>query len=220
MGVFVKYSSNMQLVLKTLDNKVIQVDVGEDENIRNIVDQIKDKWGAENTYKMIYAGKVLKEGNYLSDYRVTGSLPIIVLVTRPNSQNIVASKRSSRPVRIAPSEDEASLKNRSRGYALAHQTRPVYNDCPITDSDFSSALQLIMKCNYLFQEDVGKISREDMLVAVHKKFKDDDPEEAPVKEMIMKKLEEVLTAGPNEAQFNAFLTLGFCWCQTFQPNKD
>ena len=209
----------MQLVLKTLDNKVIEVDVGEDETIRNIVDQIKDKWGAESNYKMIYAGKVLKEGNSLREYGVTGCLPIIVLVTTPTTQNITI-KRNSNPVRVAPSEDEAALKKRSRQYVLAHQTRPVYNDCAITDSDFSSALQLMMKCNYLFQEDVEKISRADMLVAVNKKFQDDDPEEAPVKEMIIQKLEEVVTAGPNEAQFNAFLTLGFCWCQTFQPKNE
>jgi DNA polymerase elongation subunit (family B) len=63
-----------------------------------------------------------------------------------------------------------------------------------------------MNCNYLFQEDVLKITKEEMITAINKRFKDDDPEEAPVKEMIIEKLEEVLSAGPNEAQFNKFLT--------------
>ena len=77
-----------------------------------------------------------------------------------------------------------------------------------------------MNCNYLFQEDVGKITKEEMIIAINKRFQDDDPEEAPVKEMIIKKLEEVINAGPNEAQFNAFLTLGYCWCQTYGPQRD
>ena len=77
-----------------------------------------------------------------------------------------------------------------------------------------------MNCNYLFQEDVGKITKEEMIIAINKRFQDNDPEEAPVKEMIIEKLEEVLSAGPNEAQFNAFLTLGYCWCQTYEPQRD
>merc|ERR1719481_1910300 len=218
----------MQLVLKTLDNKVIEVDVTEEETVRNILNKIKETWGEENSYRLIYAGKVLKEGCFLSEYGVTGTLPIIVLVTTTICQNRNTAPVRKTPVRPpivritseAPTSDEADLKRQSRKYALARQITPVYNDCAITDSDFSSALMLIMRCNYLFQENVGKITREEMMDAVNKKFRDDDPEETPVKEMIIKKLEEVLSAGPNKAQFNAFLTLGYCWCQTFQPQKD
>jgi len=211
----------MKLLLKTLDNKLVEVDATEDAPVRDIVESIKEQWGKENTYKLIYAGKVLKEGNVLSEYRVTGTLPIIVLVTKPiitkkKCNNLKSSKYTS----IKPENDETALKIRSRHYALARQTKQNYTNCDVTDSDFASTLQLIMKCNYLFQEDVGKISREEMIIAVHRKFKDDDPEEAPVKEMILNKLEEVLSAGPNEAQFNAFLTLGYCWCQTFEPKRE
>jgi hypothetical protein len=58
----------MQLQLKTLDNNLIELEVRDDEPVRNIVEQIKDNWGQENSYKLIYAGKVLKDGNLLSEY--------------------------------------------------------------------------------------------------------------------------------------------------------
>ena len=64
----------MKLLLKTLDNKVIEVDATEDAPVRDIVEHIKEQLGKENTYKLIYAGKVLKEGYVLSsDYGVTGT---------------------------------------------------------------------------------------------------------------------------------------------------
>jgi hypothetical protein len=68
----------MQLLLKTLDNKVIVLEITQEEPVRNIVEQIREKWGQENSYRLIYAGKVIKEGNLLSEYRVTGTLRIIV----------------------------------------------------------------------------------------------------------------------------------------------
>ena len=167
----------MQLLLKTLDNEVIEVDAGEDETVRNILAAVKAVWGREKTYRMICAGKVVKEGT-LRDYGITGSLPIIVLVTKPNNAKTELAKKplNREYARIKPEDEEAALKQTSRQYALARQTKPDYSDCVITDSDFSSALQLIMKCNYLFQEDVGMIPREEMMIAVNKKFKDDDQE--------------------------------------------
>ena len=215
----------MQLLLKTLDNNLIELEITQDEPVRNIVEKIKNKWGQENMYRLIYAGKVLKDGNHLSEYGVTATLPIIVLVTKPlNTERKASYQKSSKYSNIKPEEDDAALKKKSRRYALYRRTKPDFtgsnSNYSVTDSDFSSSLNLIMNCNYLFQEDVGKITKEEMIIAMNKRFQDDDPEEAPVKEMIIKKLEEVINAGPNEAQFNAFLTLGYCWCQTYQPQRD
>ena len=215
----------MQLLLKTLDNKVIELEIIQKEPVRHIVKQIREKWGQENSYRLIYAGKVLKEGNLLSEYGVTGTLPIIVLVTKPiNTERNEASQKSSKYANIKPEENDAALKKKSRQYVLSRKTKQKFtgsnNNYTVTDTDFSSSLNLIMNCNYLFQEDVGKITKEEMIIAINKRFQDNDPEEAPVKEMIIEKLEEVLSAGPNEAQFNAFLTLGYCWCQTYEPQRD
>ena len=93
----------MQLLLKTLDNKIIELDIIQDEPVRNIVKQIRERWGQENSYRLIYAGKVLKEGNLLSEYGVTGTLPIIVLVTKPiNMERNAASQKSSKYANIKP----------------------------------------------------------------------------------------------------------------------
>ena len=179
----------MQLLLKTLDNKVTELEIKQEEPVRNIVKQIREKWGQQNSYRLIYAGKVLKEGNFLSEYGVTGTLPIIVLVTKPiNTERNEASQKSSKYANIKPEENDAALKKKSRQYVLSRKTKQKCtgsnNNYTVTDTDFSSSLNLIMNCNYLFQEDEGKISKDEMIVVNNKRFQDDDPEEAPVKEMM------------------------------------
>ena len=201
----------MQLLLKTVDNKVIELEIKQEEPVRHIVKRLSEKWGQENSYRLIYGGKVIKEGNLLSEYGVTGTLPIIVLVTKPiNTERKEASQKSSKYANIKPKDNDAALKKKSRQYALSRKAKQNFtgsnSNYIVTDTDFSSSLNLIMNCNYLFQENVGKITKAEMIIAVNKRFQDDDPEEAPVKEMIIEKLEEVLSAGPNEAQFNKFLT--------------
>ena len=84
----------MLLSLKTLDNLVTQLDVTQDEPVRNIIEHIKEEWGNENAYRLIYGGKVLKDGNLLSEYGVTGTLPVIVLVTKPkiSTKKVITTK--------------------------------------------------------------------------------------------------------------------------------
>ena len=214
----------MQVTLKTVDNIVVKIDIDPDENVRNIIKKLKDCWGEEKTYKLIYAGKVLRESSLLSDYGVSGTLPIIVLVT--GSKNVAKktnAKNSNSELQQTFKHDEAD-KQRSRRLALARQREEIRKPptLTLTDAEFSSSLQLIMRCNYLFQEDVTKISRDDMISAVNKRFTGDppDPEEDQAKDLILSKLDEVLDAGPNAAQFNSFLALGFCWCQTYHPEGD
>ena len=159
----------MQLLLKTLDNKVIELEITEDEPVRNIVEQMKDKWGQENSYRLIYAGKVLKDGNLLSEYSVTGTLPIIVLVTKPiNTDRKEGCQKSSKYANINPEDNDATLKKKSRQYVLFRKTKQHFiggnSNYTVTDTDFSSSLNLIMNCNYLFQEDVGKITKEEMII--------------------------------------------------------
>eukprot|EP00092_Neocalanus_flemingeri_P014032 GFUD01015138.1.p1 GENE.GFUD01015138.1~~GFUD01015138.1.p1 ORF type:complete len:217 (-),score=64.77 GFUD01015138.1:92-742(-) len=215
----------MQLSFKTLDNKVIELKIAEDEPIGDIINTLKDKWGKENSYRLIYAGKVLKVGSLLSEYSVVGTLPIIVLITKPAylKQNI-EQRKSTKYTNLKAEKDEAALKKNSRQFVLSRLKKSDFealnNNYNITDTDFSSSLSLIMDCKYMFQDDIERITKEEMMLAINTRFVDDDPEEAPVKDMIIEKLEEVVSAGPNKAQFKAFLTLGFCWCQTYLPQRD
>ena len=213
----------MQLSFKTLDNTLIELDAAEDEPIRDIIEKLKDNWGVTNTYRLICAGKVLKDGSILSDYSGIGTLPIIVLITKPAiAKPKYTHNKSSND---SQDQDEAALKNRSKQFALSRRTKYNFNveentnDYNVTEKDFSSSLSLIMNCNYLFQEDIVKITKEEMINTVNTKFSDDDPEEAPLKDMILKNLDEVVTAGPNVGQFKAFISLGFCWCQTYCPQR-
>ena len=61
-----------------------------------------------------------------------------------------------------------------------------------------------MNCKYRFRDG---ITIEEMLFAMDTLMLDDDPEEASLKDMIIKKLEDVVTIGPNKGDVILSLNL-------------
>merc|ERR1739838_1288240 len=91
-------------------------------------------------------------------------------------------RKNSKYANIKPEKDEAALKKKSKQYALSRLTKSQAsfeannNNYNITDTDFSSSLSLIMNCKYMFQDDIEKMSKEEMILAIDTRFKDVDPE--------------------------------------------
>ena len=101
----------MKLNFKTLDNKSFSLNVNEDENlVEDLISRIEDKFGRENLYKLIFAGKLLKEEDSLSTYKLKSKIPIIVMIT--HSPNIII-ENSKEDKKSANEGKESSLFNKS-----------------------------------------------------------------------------------------------------------
>ena len=55
--------------------------------MEDLISRIEDKFGRENLYKLIFAGKLLREEDPLSKYKLKSKIPIIVMIT--HSPNII-----------------------------------------------------------------------------------------------------------------------------------
>ena len=51
----------MQLFFRTLDHKTFNMEVDMEGAVENIISRLEDDLGQDNLYKLIYAGKLLKE---------------------------------------------------------------------------------------------------------------------------------------------------------------
>merc|ERR1712013_187177 len=75
-------AGNMKVTFKTLDQRSFDLEVGLDEGVEDLICKMEDKLGQENLYRLIYAGKMMHEGEMVSDYKMTGKLPVVVMVTK------------------------------------------------------------------------------------------------------------------------------------------
>ena len=75
----------MQLHFKTHDHKLFSMDVDPEGTVEDLIRILEDNLGRDNLYKLIYAGKLLKEDNILSDYNVSNKIPIKLMVTKTDS---------------------------------------------------------------------------------------------------------------------------------------
>merc|ERR1711974_474036 len=78
--------SKMQVTFKTMESGTFTLEVGESDAVEDLVTRVEDQLGRENLYRLIYAGKVMKEEELVSNLGMNGKLPVVVMMTRP-SQN-------------------------------------------------------------------------------------------------------------------------------------
>ena len=72
----------MKVTFKTLDQHSFEMEVGSEEGVEDLICKMEDKLGQDNLYRLIYAGKMMHEGEMVSDYKMTGKLPVVVMVTK------------------------------------------------------------------------------------------------------------------------------------------
>ena len=65
----------MQVTFKTMESGTFTLEVGESDAVEDLVTQVEDHLGRENLYRLIYAGKVMKEEEMVSDLGMTASCP-------------------------------------------------------------------------------------------------------------------------------------------------
>merc|ERR1711936_421939 len=72
-----------KLNFKTLDQKNFSLSLDSTcVTVEDLICKMEDTFGRENLYKLIFAGKLLKEEKNLSDYNLNNKIPIIVMITK------------------------------------------------------------------------------------------------------------------------------------------
>ena len=86
--------AGMELNFKTLDQRNFSLTLEPQcKTVEDLICQIEDNFGRENLYKLIFAGKLLKEEHNLDDYKLNSKVPIIVMITKsPNQDNEQSQK--------------------------------------------------------------------------------------------------------------------------------
>ena len=72
-----------KLNFKTLNQKNFSMNLDETcTTVEDLICKMEDTFGRENLYKLIFAGKLLKEEKTLSEYNLNSKIPIIVMITK------------------------------------------------------------------------------------------------------------------------------------------
>ena len=58
----------MMVTFKLLDQRTFELEVGAEEGVEDLICRMEDRLGGENLYRLIYAGKMMREGEMLSEY--------------------------------------------------------------------------------------------------------------------------------------------------------
>jgi len=179
----------MKVTFKTLDQHSFEMEVGSEEGVEDLICKMEDKLGQENLYRLIYAGKMMHEGEMVSDYKMTGKLPVVVMVTKLEN-----FRRQEREAEEGPKAKRVRTESEDSGFGDEE------GDHFVTDREFSIALEVVMTCQH-FRRPSELVSVEDMQQMVEEMF----PDEEEVRRIISSRLEQVDEVSPTREQFKAFV---------------
>lgn len=203
----------MKLNFKTLDNKNFSLTVNEDEDlVEDLISRIEDKFGRENLYKLIFAGKLLKEEDSLSKYKLKSKIPIIVMIT--HSPNIII-ENSKEEKKSANEESTGSNSRRSSlEPACFKRVRTVTEDSGIeedlaedhfiTDTELDSVIEIILSCPYLTEGSGQPLTEPELVRAIDKYCVDSDVD-VDFWDILTLNTAKIVSAGLNKSQLMALL---------------
>ena len=178
----------MKVTFKTLDQRSFEMEVGAEEGVEDLICKMEDKLGQENLYRLIYAGKMMHEGEMVSDYKMTGKLPVVVMVTKLEN-----FRKQEREAEEGPKAKRVRTESEDSGFGDEE------GDHFVTDREFSIALEVVMTCQH-FRRPSELVSVEEMQQMVEDMF----PDEEEVRRIICSRLEQVEEVNPTKEQFKAF----------------
>eukprot|EP00092_Neocalanus_flemingeri_P106897 GFUD01137168.1.p1 GENE.GFUD01137168.1~~GFUD01137168.1.p1 ORF type:complete len:361 (-),score=113.82 GFUD01137168.1:173-1255(-) len=199
----------MKLLFKTLDHVTFNMEVDMEGTVEDLVCQIEDDMGRENLYKLIFAGKLLKEGKPLSDYNIMKKIPIILMVTKP------ISAAGSSKMEQEPQMKENCDKQSGFDFAQFKRTRTVTEDSGfeedfssdhfVTDKEFRDVMEIIKTCEYLGKKEDPAVTVMEIKNIFAKYCKDEEMENLDFEDFMLEKINYILEAKLNKIQLRALL---------------
>ena len=177
----------MQVTFKTMESGTFTLEVGESDAVEDLVTRVEDQLGRENLYRLIYAGKVMKEEELVSDLGMNGKLPVVVMMTRPSQNRREAEEGEVKMKRVRTVTEDSGFGDEEGEHF-------------VTDREFTIALEVVMTCQHFKQSD-QPVTEEETRSMVEQML----PEEEEVREVIISRMEEVQRAGLSRDQLRAFI---------------
>ena len=213
----------MKLNFKTLDQKNFSLSLDPNcKTVEDLICQIEDTFGRENLYKLIFAGKLLKEEHQLSDYKLSSKIPIIVMITKSPQQHSLVSQETSgkyyyvlyclaflmKLFLVATEKNETDSVNFKRVRTITEDSgieEDINNDHFVTNAEFDSVIDIIHSCQYLTNSDYDvPLTKDQTVSAIDKYCSESDPEE-DFREVLDRNMEKILDCRFNKAQLMALL---------------
>merc|ERR1712038_936537 len=197
-----------KLNFKTLNQKNFSLTLDSTcVTVEDLICKMEDTFGRENLYKLIFAGKLLKEENNLSDYNLNSKIPVIVMITK--SPEIKSES-------LKPEETSEKLDLESANFK---RTRTVTEDSGIEEdfnsdhfvlqSEFTSVVEIIKSCDYLNLNRNNPLHeailvKDEILLHIENYCEEMETDE-DFKEMLSEYLDQITGAQFNKAQLMAML---------------
>jgi len=214
----------MLVTFKTLDHKIFKYEVSEEETVSDLKDRVEDDMGRENLYRLIYAGKILKDEEKVSSYKINPKQFVVLMITKSHKAAAVeqtsykSNHESVKPIvdeqttatTSSFNEDAKTLNEKSEGdipdssccVGLDWVEKQIEEKERhfVTDRDFSIALEVVMSTDYLADRGAGLESSTELAALLEQ-----DTEPGEVRSLVQRRLPDLLTVRPNPAQLEAFL---------------
>ena len=191
------------------------MEVDMEEAVENIISKLEDDLGQDNLYKLIYAGKLLKEENPLSDYNIINKIPIIVMVTKLKD---TAGSGSSKIESNVPNPEQKTgnhLDTESYEFPSLKRTRTVTEDSGfeddfdtnhfITDAELHNVIEVIQNCEYLGRKGEPVVTLQQIETILAKFCENEDMKNIDFEEAVLDKIDDILRAKLNKSQIIALL---------------
>jgi len=197
-----------KLNFKTLNQKNFSLSLDSTcVTVEDLICKMEDTFGRENLYKLIFAGKLLKEEKNLSDYNLNSKIPVIVMITK--SPEIKAE--SPKPEETSEKLDlESANFKRTRTVTEDSGIEEDFNsDHFVLQSEFTSVIEIIKSCDYLNLNrnnplDEAILGKDEILLHIENYCEEMETDE-DFKEMLSEYLDQMTGAQLNKAQLMAML---------------
>eukprot|EP00092_Neocalanus_flemingeri_P030087 GFUD01032664.1.p1 GENE.GFUD01032664.1~~GFUD01032664.1.p1 ORF type:complete len:272 (+),score=58.20 GFUD01032664.1:31-816(+) len=191
----------MDIKFKTLDKQRFTMNVEPHDQVEDLIFGLENIIGRENLYRLIYAGKLLKEGTPVSNYNISPKLPVIIMITQPLQQKV--DNKSIKEMEMIRRDDFTEIKDdKVRDRRLSIESDEDMPTNFVTEKECSVALDVKMTCVNLLDQNKKPLNMQGMVSYINTEV---DDIESNLKDQILEKIDFLFKRRPNKKQISAFL---------------